>query len=718
MSLSFRRPVSFVALAAALGLAGCGGGSNTADSLPLQLKTLSSRPDLVSGGDTLVEVKAPKSIDVSRIKVLAGARDVTSSFGSSPTGALVGRVSDLPAGSTTIDAQILDAYGSATSVGKLTVVNHAITGPVFSGPHETPFVCNLTARNLGRPLDADCSASTDVSYRYWSTAGSFKNFDPNAPLPTDLAKTQTTQGKSVDFVVRLERGTINRAVYEIAFLHQPGTPLPDPWTSTDGWNGRLRYNFGGGCGGGHYQGDLALVIGNQEYPLATALDKDVLARGYAVATSTLNVAANNCSTVLSAETLSMVKEYFIEKFGTPVWTVGFGGSGGAVQQFEIAQSYPGLLDGLSPGVSFPSMIEAHTIFSDCKLLRTYFTGGATMPWSDEQKRAATGYAVSRTCDALGVPGSGLGATMVEATSCPAKLPAGLAFHPVNNPNGVRCSQTDTFLNVYGRDPATLTVRRPLDNVGVQYGLAAVKQGTISFDQFLELNEMVGGFNVNGDVQPARHVANTEALRTAYQTGRVLVGANLDAVPIISTRGYNDLSGDLHERTRDFQIRAKLDELFGNHDNHVLLIAAPGNNQGAAAMLDTQIIVMEKWLDAIAADPANESRAQKVKRNKPATAKDACWLPDNTKVEEPASFSSTGACNTAYKPYLDPRSAAGAPLSETALKCQLKPVNVTEYGATLTATQTARLNFIFANGVCDYSKPGVEQQLPSRFWAKF
>ena len=717
MSTSLKKLNLCLSVLAIIGLAACGGSSNTSQERP-EISTLSSQPDVVSGGDVLVKVTVPRGLNANQVRVLAGGKDVTSSFKPSPgTDALIGRVSGLPEGSTTLEASTVNVSGAVIGLESLAVVNHARTGPVLSGPQETPFVCTVATIGLGEPLDANCSAAREVSYRYWSTSSGFKNFDPSGQLPIDLATTQTSEGKTVNFIVRYERGTINRAVYEIAFLHQPGTALPDPWTTTEGWNRRLRYNFGGGCGGGHSQGSLELKFGPLVFPLATALDQPALARGYAVATSTLNVALTNCSTVLSAETMSMVKEHFIENFGAPVWTVGRGGSGGAVQQFEIAQSYPGLLDGLMPGVSFPSMIEAHTILSDCKLLRTYMTSSAKLPWTDEQKRAVSGYATWQTCDSVGAPG-GLGATMVEASACPSLLGAS-AFDLVSNPAGVRCSLIDTFANVYGRDPITQAVRRPLDNVGVQYGLVAMKAGSISVDQFLELNEKLGGFDANGSVQAARHAADPEALRIAYETGRVQLGTNLDAIPIISDRNYNDTSGDLHDRTRDFQVRAKLDDLFGHHDNHVLLIAPGGTAAaGSAAMLSTQTIEMEKWLDAVSSDQTSDSRAQKVRRNKPVTAKDSCWLLNDSKVEEPANFSSTGACNTLYKPFLDPRSAAGAPLAETALKCQLKPIDVNEYGVTFTSPQITRLIAIFSNGVCDYSKPGVRQQTPSRIWAKF
>ena len=54
----------------------------------------------------------------------------------------------------------------------------------------------------------------------------FKPYNANAPKPADLAMTTTLDGKTVPYIVRREMGTINRAVYAIAFLHEPGTPLP------------------------------------------------------------------------------------------------------------------------------------------------------------------------------------------------------------------------------------------------------------------------------------------------------------------------------------------------------------------------------------------------------------------------------------------------------------------------------------------------------------
>jgi hypothetical protein len=61
--------------------------------------------------------------------------------------------------------------------------------------------------------------------------------------------------------------------------------------------------------------------------------------------------------------------------------------------------------------------------------------------------------------------------------------------------------------------------------------------------------------------------------------------------------------------------------------------------------------------------------------------------------------------------------AGAPIALDIIKCQLKPVSVADYPATLTAAQLARVNSVFPQGVCDWSKPGVEQTR-STPWASF
>lgn len=219
--------------------------SSVAVAARVEVRVLSGRADMVTGGDALVETNAVPEKFHARLN----GQDITSSFRpGKTTGTLTARIEGLRIGRNTLEVKL--AKGSA----KLELTNYPITGPVFSGPHQKPFVCQTEQAGLGAPLDGDCSAKTIVTYVYKSTqpaapAGrggqapgalpsGFKPFDPSAPRPADLAQTTTRDGKTVDYIVRRERGTINRAIYEIAFLHVPGQPLPDPWNGTPGWNGR------------------------------------------------------------------------------------------------------------------------------------------------------------------------------------------------------------------------------------------------------------------------------------------------------------------------------------------------------------------------------------------------------------------------------------------------------------------------------------------------
>ena len=56
-----------------------------------------------------------------------------------------------------------------------------------------------------------------IWYRSTPPAATFRLFDPTGPRPSDIADTTT----GAPYIVRVETGTINRAIYEIAILHDP-----------------------------------------------------------------------------------------------------------------------------------------------------------------------------------------------------------------------------------------------------------------------------------------------------------------------------------------------------------------------------------------------------------------------------------------------------------------------------------------------------------------
>ena len=61
--------------------------------------------------------------------------------------------------------------------------------------------------------------------------------------------------------------------------------------------------------------------------------------------------------------------------------------------------------------------------------------------------------------------------------------------------------------------------------------------------------------------------------------------------------------------------------------------------------------------------------------------------------------------------------AGGPLTNDILKCQLKPIDFSEYGVSFSDQEKERLRAIFPDGVCDWSKPGRHQQANAT-WLSF
>jgi hypothetical protein len=51
--------------------------------------------------------------------------------------------------------------------------------------------------------------------------------------------------------------------------------------------------------------------------------------------------------------------------------------------------------------------------------------------------------------------------------------------------------------IYGRDPKTGFARSRSTIIGLQYGLVALNSGAITVDEFLELNEKIGGNDIDG-----------------------------------------------------------------------------------------------------------------------------------------------------------------------------------------------------------------------------
>jgi Tannase-like family of unknown function (DUF6351) len=663
------------------------------------VRTLSARADMVSGGDVLIQIAVPPAAGSNVAITVNGHEPNAEIKATTPATTLIVRLENLQPGPNIIAVGV---KGKRPAV-RLAVVNHPITGPVLSGPHQRPFNCETEALGFGPPLDVDCTIATRVEYFYRSTQEPpVKPYDVNGPKPVDLATTTTLDGKTVPYIVRREMGTINRAVYAIAFLHEPGTPLPDPWSpGASTWNGRLIYSFGAGCQAGYHQG-LAIggFLGNRRLLEESQLGDYGIAKGYALASSSLNAFGTSCADVISAETMMMVKEHFIEQFGVPRYTIGSGRSGGSMQQHLIANNYPGLLDGLIPTAAFADTITFMNHLFDCELLEQALEMSALM-WTDDQKAAVAGEANWQYCAR-----NGRGFPVLRPNYCDRMgVPGDQVYHPQTNPKGARCTYQDNMVNVFGRDPKTGFARRPFDNVGIQYGLKAFNDGTITIEQFIDLNRRVGGHDIDGNVVAARTVADPEALRIAFQSGRVNdASQGMAMVPIIDVRPYTDGTGDVHDAVNSQITRARLAAANGTSGNQVVHTYGPGifMDRVQPANLDE----MEQWLAAIARDisPAR-TPLERVIRNRPAAVTDACYTKDGQKITE------MPRCAQMFPVYSNPRLKAGLPTGATMLKCELKAVERKDYSVRLTDAQLAALKAAFPSGVCDFTRKGVGVRAP-------
>ncbi|TDW83303.1 DUF6351 family protein [Kribbella sp. VKM Ac-2566] len=670
-------------------------------SREVTLEILSSRPDKVTGGDALVHVDAPDD----RVRVTLNGVDVSSVFTADGDG-LTGLVGNLRLGSNLLRAE---SDGRSTT---LEVRNYPRQGPVFSGPHEQPFVCEtakftipVIGGTLGAPLDADCSVAPRVDYFYRTTAGRFVKLPAGATsYPADLAKTDSGD----PFIVRMETGSANRAVVQTSMLHDPlRSAAPTPTRRSQSWNGRAIFTLGGGCAGGWYRSGTTT---------GGVTDAFLLGRGYALMSSSLNVFGQNCNDLTAAESAMTTKELFVEHYGRPDFTVGFGCSGGSYQAHQITDNYPGIFDGIIVGCSFPEVgFGTVSFISDSWLLDSYFTK-SNLQWTQEQKRQVAGFQTYAT-----LPSMAVSANRIDPRLNCSHLPPAQRYDPATNPRGARCDVFDHTINAYGADPSTGFARRPLDNVGVQYGLKVLRSGVITPAQFLDLNERVGGFDADANLVPSRTVADPQAVRAAYRTGRLTYGGGgLKDVPIIDYRAYSDTQsyGDIHVRYHTFSMRARLQKANGTAANQVSLLedATYGLFSTSSPLLQHAIDEMDRWLTQLTADTTSRPRIDKIVAARPSGLVEGCRAPEGF-VAQPLNRDPESRCEKLFPSASFPREVAGAGVAADVIKCKLRTPARADYPG-FTDAQWHKLLAIFPSGVCDWSKPGIGQQPLAGTWISF
>lgn len=773
---------SWLAAAALAGaVAGCGGGDVTTpppDPL-LELRTLSNRADMVSDGDAMMQVVLPSSAAASTLRVDVDGRDVTSAFAMRSDGRITGLVTGLVNG-----ANVVSASAAGAAAAKLTVTNYPRGGPVLSGPQAGPYICatptpqSATATSpvtngsgLGTAAtDAQCNIATEFKLYYKTTTAGcstglpdpsasssaftsttlvvttaspaanvcFKPYDPTAAAPGDMASTVTDAGKTVSFIVRVERGTMNRGIYDIVTLFDP----TKPWTAVAPqaqWNGKLIYQFGFSTGQPRRQARTTTNWTATTAQTGNVDPQTAISKGYIWVSNSMTDSSINSNRISMAETVMMMKEHIADSYGPIKYTHGTGCSGGSINSNTNTSIAPGQLDGITISCAFPDSETTGIEVADCSALVEAYQKApwlALMPADASaviaKKAAINGHVDQTGChgwynafgsnsiagtysqritfNAAGAITTNPGA--INANNC--QLLPSQVYDPVSNPTGTRCGSWDWAPSVWGKTADGSRALSTPDNEGVQYGLKALLNGAITGEEFVTLNEVVGGADKNSLPQTTRSVADLGALPIAYQSGIVLSGKNYAKTPVIDMRGWDDSSSastptNVHFVWRSFAIRDRLDKEFGDHGNQVMWrYGLFGLGAPPSFPLDS-LNAMDTWLTNLKADTSTAALETKVRNAKPASAFDLCVL--STDVTQSIKVTDQAVCNAdpKLKAFSSPRQVAGGPLSENIFKCQLRPINDTEYGGRLDAGQLTRLHARFATGVCDWTKLGVGQQ---------
>ena len=265
--LPVRGSLALLAFAALVLIPGAGAmtmsnGSN--GGLP-ELRVLSNRADLISGGDALVQVVLPGTRRSGAVHGQLDGTDMTSAFAVRSDGRFDGLVTGLANGANDLRRDARRARPS-----RLTITNHPIGGPVFAGPQMQPWVC--TTRRRARP-GADRRAVRRAAGRlrsYMNAVTGSSSLRPGEPAAGVDRDHDDRPGQ--DRALHRPRGVRREGPrhLRVAVLANPAPWAP--WAPQRGWNHKLLYQFGG-----------CTAPGTPAVAPTSVLDDIALSRGFMVA---------------------------------------------------------------------------------------------------------------------------------------------------------------------------------------------------------------------------------------------------------------------------------------------------------------------------------------------------------------------------------------------------------------------------------------------------
>jgi hypothetical protein len=292
------------------------------------------------------------------------------------------------------------------------------------------------------------------------------------------------------------------------------------------------------------------------------------------------------------------------------------------------------------------------------------------------------------------------------------------YHADTHPTGVRCTLADYMINVFGPRPRKLWTKNekkighgfaglPISDVGVQFGLQALKDGTITPAQFVDLNDKIGGADIDLNYTHKRTDATQPALRNDYRTGTVNETNNLKSVAIIDLRGPDP--GAFHDTYRTWTIRARLQHAEGHFPRNHVIWFGTAPLIGDSTYTTQGLMAEDRWLTAVERDRRHVSLATKVQQDRPADVQDRCSnIPGVQQVTVPG-VGTVCENNNVQTRFATPMMVAGEGVETDIERCKLEKLRQQDYFPySFTAAEWQTLKNVFPAGICDWSDGGVSK----------
>ena len=335
----------------------------------VKIVVLSSRADLVSGGDALVRVVL-RSGRYNRVrKVTVNGRTVTGSFALRADGQYTGLVTGLARGKNTIRVRLRNGAGA-----QLTVTNRPSSGPLFSGAAGPAVAlqrgCPGSELHTGAPLRVLLRACGDRSR---ADPGHDRRAARQRPLLPALRPGEpAAAGPGGDHHDRPTAGR-SRSSCGSRPGSSTGPSTRSPCCSTpagrgrfaapqDAWNRKLFLVGGPNCGVSYQEGSAPGVLYGK-----------VLGRGFA---TRLARAGGHRQQLQPGDPGGVGRDdqgaRHRDATATVRYSMSIGGSGASLVQQWIANAYPGLYDGLIVEASFPDAWTELINTNDCISVLDYW----------------------------------------------------------------------------------------------------------------------------------------------------------------------------------------------------------------------------------------------------------------------------------------------------------------------------------------------------------